>query len=229
MTLIDGPRLPPLSGGPAKSLVIMLHGYGADGHDLIDLGKIWQTNLIDTAFISPHAPEICDLSAFGKQWFSLQQYDPELLRRDPNHLAEAFEKLIPGARSAQNILEEFIHHELEALDLGWENLALVGFSQGTMLSLFAGLRQKMPPAGILGYSGALVGASILEKEIICTPPIILLHGEEDDILPFPSMELARQGLKQAGVPITTHSCPGLGHSIDMEGIIKGGEFLSTLI
>lgn len=229
MTLIDGPRLPPLSGGAAKSLVIMLHGYGADGHDLIDLGKIWQTNLADTAFISPHAPEVCDLSSFGRQWFSLQQYDPELLRRDPERLAEAFEKFIPGARYAQQILEDFINHQLEVYDLGWENLVLVGFSQGTMLSLYTGLRQKTGPAGILGYSGALIGASILEKEITCLPPVTLLHGEEDDILPFPSMGLARESLMQVGIPVTTHSYPGLGHSIDMEGIIKGGEFLSTII
>lgn len=228
MTNLDGPRLNPLSEQPAKQLIVMLHGYGADGHDLIDLGKIWQTKLVNAAFVSPHAPDPCELSPFGRQWFSLQQYDPELLRRDPMRLAEAFEKLVIGTRQAQSILETYIQRELNSLSLGWKDVALVGFSQGTMVSLFTGCRQMAGPAGVLGYSGALVGASILQQEITSRPPITLLHGEEDDILPYPSMGLATSGLESAGIDVTSHTRPGLGHSIDMDGIQIGGDFLSEL-
>ena len=228
MTQLDGPRLNPLSDRPAKQLVILLHGYGADGHDLVDLGKIWQTDLVDAAFVSPHAPQKCELSPFGRQWFSLEQYDSDLLRRDPQRIAEAFENIAPGAREAQSILEEFIQQEREALSLDWKDIALVGFSQGTMMSLFTGLRQQTAPAGILGYSGALVGAKSLAAEIASYPPVTLIHGQEDDILPYPSLALTERGLKKAGVLASTHSRPGLGHTIDMEGIEIGRKFLSEL-
>lgn len=228
MTILEGPRLDPLSQKPAKQLIILLHGYGADGNDLIDLAKIWQTELVDAAFISPHAPQSCELSPFGRQWFSLEQYDPDLLRRDPNRIAEAYEIIAPGAREAQPILEEFIQQEREALSLGWKDIALVGFSQGTMMSLFTGLRQQIAPAGILGYSGALVGADTLPAEITSCPPVTLVHGEEDDILPYPTLALTEQGLKNAGITVSTHTRPGLGHSIDMEGIAIGRKFLSEL-
>ncbi|MBL4906556.1 MAG: dienelactone hydrolase family protein [Sneathiella sp.] len=228
MVHLDGPRLATLSGRPAKTLVVMLHGYGADGHDLIDLGKIWQTSLVDATFVSPHAPEECELSPYGRQWFSLQQYDPDYMRRDPAQLAAAFEKFVGGARKAQAILENFIHKELVSLSLGWENVVLVGFSQGTMVGLFTSLRQKTAPAGVLGYSGALIGSNTLDEEITSRPPVTLLHGEEDDILPYPSLSLAEKGLKKAGIDVTTYSRPGLGHSIDMEGIKIGEIFLSSL-
>lgn len=228
MTVLDGPRLEPLSQKPAKQLIILLHGYGADGNGLIDLAKIWQTDLVDAAFISPHGPQSCELSAFGRQWFSLEQHDPDLLRRDPQRIAEAYEIIAPGAREAQSVLEEFIQQEREALSLSWKDIALVGFSQGTMMSLFTGLRQQIAPAGILGYSGALVGADTLPAEITSYPPVMLVHGEEDDVLPYPTLALTELGLKKAGVAVSVHTRPNLGHSIDMEGIAIGRKFLSEL-
>ncbi|MEH6403509.1 MAG: dienelactone hydrolase family protein [Sneathiella sp.] len=228
MSPLDGPRLDPLSGRPARQLVVLLHGYGADGNDLIDLAKMWQPLLVDAAFVAPHAPASCELSPFGRQWFSLRQYDPEEMRRNPDRLEQGLENLEPGAREAQNILEPFIAKELANLSLEMKDLALVGFSQGTMIALHTGLRQKHAPAGILGYSGALVGATKLAQNITAHPPVTLLHGAQDDILPYAALGLAERGLKAAGVTVDTHSCQNLGHSIDESGIRIGGRFLQEL-
>jgi len=228
MPPLDGPRLNPLSGRPARQLIILLHGYGADGNDLIELAKIWQPLLVDATFIAPHGPAACELSPFGRQWFSLRQYDPEEMRRNPNLLEQGLENLEAGAFEAKKILEPFIEQELFQLSLGMKDLALVGFSQGTMIALHSGLRQENAPAGILGYSGALVGAKNLSQNIRSRPPVTLIHGEQDDILPYPALGLAERGLKTADVKVETYSCPNLGHSIDERGLSIGGKFLQSL-
>lgn len=228
MQFLDGPRLNPLSGGPARQLVILLHGYGADGSDLIDLAKIWQSDLVDAAFVAPNGPAACELSPFGRQWFSLQHYDPDAMRRNPDLLDQGLENLEAGASEAQAILVPFIKDELTKLSLQMKDLALVGFSQGTMIALHSGLRQAIAPAGILGYSGALVGATNLPKDLSCKPPITLIHGEQDDVLPFAALNLAERGLKASGIQVETHSRPNLGHSIDEMGISIGGRFLKSL-
>ncbi|MEH6525644.1 MAG: dienelactone hydrolase family protein [Sneathiella sp.] len=227
--LIDGPRLGPLSGNPAKSLIILLHGYGADGDDLIGLAQYWQKDFPDTAFVAPNAPEPCELSPFGRQWFSLERYDPDLQRRDPVAGAKVFASMIDGARSAQRVVDQFIGKETSEHRLSLSETVLVGFSQGTMVSLYAGLREQVTPAGILGYSGALVGDDKLSEEIKCRPPVCLIHGEEDDIVPFPALSRATKTLSDLNVNVAAHSCPGLGHGINEQGLNIGQSFIKSVL
>ena len=141
MAELDGPRLEP-SRGAARQLVVFLHGYGADGNDLIDIGRAWQQILPDAAFVSPHAPEPCGQAPVGRQWFALTFRDPD-------------ERWL-GVNKAAPTLERFLDAELARRGLPPSALALVGFSQGTMMSLHVGLRRAIAPAAIVGYSGMLV-------------------------------------------------------------------------
>src|SRR3978361_1989359 len=162
---MDGPRLSAKSGR-TRQLVVFLHGYGADGHDLIEIGRQWQPWLPDAEFVSPHAPDRCTQSPAGRQWFPLTF-------RDPN-------ERWTGAVAARPGLDTFLDAELARLGLDESRLALVGFSQGTMMALHVGLRRKRPPAAVLGYSGLLVGEDHLD-EVTGKPPILLVHGDADQV------------------------------------------------
>lgn len=207
---LDGPRLPAASG-KANSLVVFLHGYGADGNDLIDLGREWQRLLPNTAFVSPHAPEACGMSPMGRQWFALSMRDPAERWRGVNH--------------AQPDLDAFLDEELQRQDLAPDRLALVGFSQGTMMALHVGLRRKISPAAIVGFSGYLAGADHL-NEATGKPPILLVHGDQDQVLPIDSLFMAFDALGKAAIPCQWHISFGLGHGIDSEGLKHGGLFLA---
>src|ERR1700741_1071219 len=141
MAELDGPRLEPRSGA-ARQLVIFLHGSGADGHDLIGLGRAWQGLLPDAAFVSPHAPRPCGQAPVGREWFPLTFRNPD--------------ERWTGVNQAAPLLERFLDAELKRRNLPPSALALVGFSQGTMMALHVGLRRAVAPAGIVGYSGMLV-------------------------------------------------------------------------
>ena len=210
---LDGPRLAPASGEPAKKLVILCHGYGADGNDLIGLGSQWQTLLPDAAFVSPHAPERCGMSPMGYQWFPLTRLDPN--------------EYWTGVQQAAPVLNAFIDQELARLGLDDSALALVGFSQGTMMSLHTGLRRAIAPAAILGYSGALAGPEHLSGEITVKPPVMLIHGDMDEVIPVAALDLASNALAEAGVGVQWHVSQGIGHGIDGAGLSLGGEFLRT--
>ncbi|MGA8649803.1 MAG: prolyl oligopeptidase family serine peptidase [Xanthobacteraceae bacterium] len=213
---LDGPRLAPRSGA-ARQLVVFLHGYGADGNDLIEIGRVWQQLLPQAAFVSPHAPEPCGQAPVGRQWFPLTF-------RDPN------ERWV-GVNQARPMLERFIDAELGRLGLPPSALALVGFSQGTMMALHLGLRRAVAPAAIVGYSGLLVVPpdGDLEKfaaEIKARPPVLLVHGDQDDLIPPQALFQAAQGLAALDVPVEWHMSAGVGHGIDPEGLRHGGEFLA---
>ena len=213
---LDGPRLAPHSG-TARQLVVFLHGYGADGNDLIEIGRVWQQFLPHAAFVSPHAPEPCGQAPVGRQWFALTF-------RDPN------ERWV-GVNKAAPVLERFIDAELTRLGLPPSALALVGFSQGTMMSLHVGLRRAVAPAAIVGYSGLLVlppdgNPETVAAEITSRPPVLLVHGERDELIPPQALFQATQGLAALGVPVEWHLSAGLGHGIDPEGLRHGGEFLA---
>ena len=208
---LSGPVQKPASGGKPRQLVVLLHGLGADGNDLIGLAPYWARLLPEAEFVSPDAPFPCDMAPFGRQWFSLQDRSPT--------------SILAGVRAAAPILDAFIDDALKARGLDEPRLALVGFSQGTMMSLYVGLRRAKALAGILGYSGALVGAQSLAQEIRSRPKVLLIHGDADEVVPPQALPMAIRGLEAAGVPVEMLICPGLGHGIDQEGLTRGGEFL----
>jgi len=212
-TDIDGPRIEPASGGKAKQLVILCHGYGADGNDLIALGAQWRGLLPDAYFVSPHAPEPCGMAPVGFQWFALSTMTPE----------ERWQ----GVQKAAPVLDRFIDRELDRLSLTIGDLALVGFSQGTMMSLHVGLRRPQAPAAIVGYSGALAGAEHLADQITAKPPVLLVHGSHDELIPVDAMHQAAGVLSNAGLSVRWHVSEGVGHGIDGDGLVLGGEFLKS--
>jgi len=215
MPRLSGPSRPPASGGKPRRLVILLHGLGADGNDLIGLAPYWARLLPDAEFLSPNAPFPCDMAPHGYQWFSSQDRTPEAV--------------LGGVRAAAPILDAFIDEALEQRGLGSGELALVGFSQGTMMSLFVGLRRAEPVAGIVGFSGRLLAPELLASELRSRPPILLVHGTEDPLVPYSSLAAAETTLKAAGVPVETVTSFGIGHSIDDQGLRRGGEFLKKVL
>jgi len=215
MPRLSGPSRPPASGGKPRRLVILLHGLGADGNDLIGLAPYWARLLPDAEFLSPNAPFPCDMAPYGYQWFSSQDRSPEAV--------------LGGVRAAAPILDAFIEEALEERGLGSRELALVGFSQGTMMSLFVGLRRAAPVAGIVGFSGRLLAPELLASELRSRPSILLVHGTEDPLVPYSSLAAAETTLKAAGVPVETVTSVGIGHSIDDQGLRRGGQFLKNVL
>ncbi len=214
---IDGPRLAPKAGGAARQLVVFLHGYGADGNDLIDLGRAWAELLPNAAFVSPHAPEPCAQAATGRQWFELTFREPDERWR--------------GVNTAAPVLEQFLDAELARHNLPPTALALVGFSQGTMMALHVGLRRAAAPTAIVGYSGLLVAPAngdldAFAAEIRSRPPVLLVHGDSDELIPAQALFQASQALAALEVPVEWHLSAGVGHGIDAEGLRHGGEFLA---
>ena len=211
MPLLDGPRLPPAAGGVARQLVVFLHGYGADGNDLIGLGREWAKALPHAAFVSPHAPEPCGAAPMGRQWFNLTFRDAG--------------EMVRGVKSASPALNAFLDAELKRHGLPPRALGLVGFSQGTMLALGVGLARNPSPAAIVGYSGALATLEALPKNPAEAPAILLVHGDMDEVIPLDAMLIAREQLARAGLPVEWHVAQGIGHGIDAEGLHLGGSFL----
>ena len=216
MAELDGPRLEPRSG-PARQLVVFLHGYGADGNDLIEIGRDWQRYLPHAAFVSPHAPRPCGQAPAGREWFPLTFRNPDERWNGVNAAA-------PG-------LNAFLDAELKGRNLPPSALALVGFSQGTMMALHVGLRRPAPPAAIVGYSGMLIMPGDVMSEAFATeiksrPPVLLIHGDEDQLIPVQALNHSAQGLAALEVPVQWHISPGIGHGIDQEGLRQGGEFLA---
>lgn len=212
---LSGPSHPPHSGGKPRRLVILLHGLGADGADLIGLAPYWAPQLPEAAFVAPNAPFPCDMAPFGYQWLSA---------RDPSPEAR-----LAGARAAGAILDAFIDDELSRWGLAESDLALVGFSQGTMMSLFVGPRRERELAGIVGFSGRLIAPDLLGAEIRSHPPVLLVHGTDDPMVPYASMAEAERALAASGIPVETLTCPGIQHSIDAEGLQRGGQFLRRVL
>ena len=208
---LDGPRHG-AAPGVARSLVVLLHGLGADGNDLISLAPLLAQRLPQAAFVSPHAPFPCDMAPFGRQWFSLQDRRPAAIQG--------------GVRMAAPILDGFIDAELAHHGLADDRLALIGFSQGTMMALHVALRRAAAPACVLGYSGALIGAETLADELSSRPPTLLVHGEADEVVPVQALPAAVAALEANGVPVTWERRPGLGHGIDPEGLALGIRFLA---
>ena len=210
MAGLDGPRLTPRSGGPARQLVVLLHGVGADGADLIGFAPALAAALPDAAFVAPDAPSPCDMAPFGRQWFSLQDRSPA--------------RLAAGVQAVEPALRAFLEAELSRLSLPASALALVGFSQGAMTALHTGLRMADPPAAILAYSGALLAPESLPADLVARPsppPVLLVHGEADGVVPVRASRMAEAALRAAGVPVEALFIPGLDHTIDDSGLRAG--------
>lgn len=204
MQMIDGPRLATASGGKPTSLVVLIHGYGSNGDDMIGLAGMVQPMLPDAAFVAPDAPTQLPTMADARQWWPIVSFS-------------AAERDV-GAVMAAPSLDAFLTEELRAAGLPDDRLLLVGFSQGAMMALHVGLRRASPVAGIIGISGMLVAPSRLPEEIVCRPPVLLIHGTEDGVVPFRSLDTAASALRATDVQVETHISSGVGHSVAPDGL-----------
>ena len=206
MAELDGPRWGPASKATPKQLVVLCHGLGADGHDLIDLAPTWSHALPEALFVSVDAPFPHE-SGFGRQWWSVEDRTPAVMEA--------------GVRRAAGFLDAFIDAELARLGLPAEAYALMGFSQGAMTVLFTGLRRPAAPRAILAFSGALVAPESLTAELANRAPVLLVHGEADDVVPVHRSRDAEAALRAANVPVEAAYVPRLGHGIDDTGLSMG--------
>lgn len=197
------------------SMVILLHGYGANGQDLLGLGEEWAAKHPNTIFISPDAPERCEMSPFGYQWFSLGDWSPV--------------SLATGARSIAPWLDKFIDDQLREYNVPASRLVLAGFSQGTMMALYLAVRRREKIAGVLGYSGALLCAEEWGKIELQKPEICMVHGIADTVVSVAAYYHASQVLQQYELPFEGHVLPGLMHGINDYGIDIGRRFLTRVL
>jgi phospholipase/carboxylesterase len=211
---LTGPSVEPASGGPAAQLVILLHGVGVDGSDLIELAPFFASILPDAAFVAPDAPFAFDMAPFGRQWFSLSD--------------RSLPAISAGVRDCAPILEAFIDEQVELWGVQPADVALIGFSQGTMMALHVALRRPIAPAAVVGFSGALVDPDKLAAEITARPRTLLIHGAADEVVNPNCLQAAEQALAAVGVPVLTELRPGLGHGIDGPGAQMALGFLGQV-
>lgn len=205
----------PASGEKPKSLVIFLHGLGANGQDLLGLAYEYKRDLPDTVFVSPDAPFHCDMAPMGYQWFSLQEWTPEAI--------------LAGVRNVAPLLMDFIESQRQKYDVPYNKVALVGFSQGTMMSLYAAPRLPEAIAGVVGYSGALIDDPDGDLATMKKPPVMLIHGMADMVVPVAAYYHAKDKLTSAGFAVEGGTTPMLPHSIDMRGIQDARNFLKRVL
>lgn len=214
-TYAFGPR----DGGRPRKVVLMLHGLGSNGQDLMGLAPFLAQDLPgDVLFLSPDAHQPCDMAPpgyGGYQWFSLKSFEPDFM--------------LAGARAAEPDVNDYIDAILEQTGLSDSDLVLLGFSQGTMMSLFAAARRKKPVAGVIGYSGALLGPDLIKDSAMQRFPVLLVHGSNDDVVPVSAYHTAHAALEEAGYAVEGMVVDGLAHSIDEAGIACGAAFLKRVL
>jgi phospholipase/carboxylesterase len=208
--ITNGASLQPRSGNPPKQIVLLLHGFGSSGTDMISLAPHWQDALPDALFLAPHAPQRCSMAASGYQWWGLSGFAPSALAA--------------GAASAAPAIDAFVDRKLKQYGLSEAELALVGFSQGTMMALHIGLRRKRPVAAVVGYSGMLTATADIADSDFSKPPVMLVHGTADPVVPIAALHMAESDLKRLGVQVTTHMAHGTPHSVDPVGLQLGRDF-----
>ena len=211
---LTGPSAPARSG-TTKSLVILLHGYGADGNDLFGLAEPLSQHLPDTAFRAPNAPERCRNNPMGYQWFPIPWLDGSSeAERDA------------GFHRSVGLLDDYITQAMREEGVDAAHTALVGFSQGTMMSLYVSPRRDEALACIVGFSGRLVGSDDLKAAKV-RPPVLLVHGDMDQMIPVAEMSTAETALRGAGFEVTSHISRGVGHGIAPDGLGLALRFLQT--
>jgi phospholipase/carboxylesterase len=215
LPVLDGPSLTPASGGSPKQLVILLHGYGSNGADLISLAPYWNQAVPDALFLAPNAPEQIPGMPGAYQWWDLSTRDRA--------------SRAAGAARAGPVLDAFIDQQLARYGLTEAELVLVGFSQGTMMALEVGPRRERQLAGIVGYSGMLADVGSLSRDPHTKPPILLIHGSADEVISIGSYHEAKTELERLGFDVSSHVSAGLGHSVDMAGLELGRDFVRRVL
>jgi phospholipase/carboxylesterase len=209
---LHGPSVAPASGKPPKQLIIFCHGVGSNGQDLIGLSPYFAKVLTDAQFISPNGPEAYDMDTAGYQWFSLNNPDPV--------------SRLEGTQGAAPVLDAFIDQQMAIYNLAAKDVALVGFSQGSMMSLYVGVRRQQQLAGILAYSGAVIAPELVASELKSQPPVLMVHGTIDDVVPVEALYEGVSALQNSGVQARGEAVPDLGHSLNDKCIMEGMDFLA---
>jgi phospholipase/carboxylesterase len=207
------------ASGRAESMVVFLHGYGADGNDLLGLAEPLKPHLPDTMFVAPDAPERSAMNPMGYQWFPIPWIDGS-----PEDAAAE------GMARAVDDLNAFLDRMMVDEDMLPEQVALVGFSQGTMMSLHVAPRREDAFAGVVGFSGRLINPEALVDEVVVRPPVLLIHGDQDDVVPPQSLPEAAEALEQAGfTEVYAHVMEGTGHGIAPDGLSVALAFLRQVL
>jgi len=213
---LDGPAVPPLSGGKPKQLIVLLHGLRSNGDDLIGLVPQWQSLLPDALWVSPHAWQAVPDTPGGYQWWEVQTF--------------ALDERRAGAAAAGPVLDNFIDQQLDRHGLEDKDVVLIGFSQGTVMALHVAPRREKPIAGVLGYSGMVADPRGLGAELKCKPEVMLVHGDRDPMLPLgPCFHFTVGCMEALQFPMEAHIRPGLQHGIDPGGIQLGAGFLKRVL
>lgn len=212
---MNGSSLQPISGAGPKQIVLLLHGFGSNGADLISLAPHWQRQLPEALFLAPNAPQRLGSMSAGYQWWPLTTFTPAALAS--------------GAASAAPAIASFVDRKLDQYGLTDSSLAIVGFSQGAMMALHVGLRRTHRVAAIVGYSGMLTGASELSHVPITKPPVLLVHGSADPVVPVAALHAAQSTLKHLGIDVMAHVSDGIGHTVDPTGLRMGGDFIAKAL
>jgi len=204
--------------GTAKSLVVFVHGYGADGADLLGLADVLAPHLPDTAFVAPDAADRLPGAPFGRQWFAIPRFD-----------GSTTAQAAAGLEQARRDLSAFVDQRLGYEKLGPQALALVGFSQGAMLALHMAPRRADALAAVVAISGQLLQPERLAAEAISKPPVLVMHGDQDDVVPFPEMTATCNALFAAGFDTYGHVMEGSGHTIAQDGLATALAFLTKTL
>jgi phospholipase/carboxylesterase len=206
------------TSGEDSSVVMFLHGYGADGNDLLGLAEPLAPHIPDTVFIAPNAPDRSMANPLGFQWFPIPWIDG-------SSESAAGEGLLQAARR----LDTFIDKVLADEGLSPDRLLLFGFSQGTMIGLHVAPRRADPLAGIVGFSGRLMIPDALATEALSRPPVLLVHGDADDVVPFDDMQTASDALQEADFDVYGHVMKGTGHGIAPDGLGVALTFMKNFL